>query len=92
MDFKSGKIALIPPQWILLNILNGNIKKEYFSGIVNPEYVYKSKEGFILVFPGDYQHSSTLNNSDSIYSKKGILRIHARLENERVVEYKLFTE
>lgn len=79
-DFRNGEISLMPPQWILLNILNGDIQLEKFGGIVDPERIYKSDEMFILVLPGDYQHSK---------SSKRQFRIIAELRNGRAINYTL---
>ena len=89
-DFQNGNILLMPPQWILLNILNGTIELEKFRGIIDPELVYKSKRDFTLVFPGDYQHSKSLKSINLNNFRK--FRILGKVENGRTVEYNFVDE
>jgi 8-oxo-dGTP pyrophosphatase MutT (NUDIX family) len=82
-DFRNGKISLMPPQWILLNVLNGDILQDKFIGIIDPEEVYRSETKMILALPGDYQHSKRSNRQ---------FRIIGKLENGRAIEYKLIDD
>ena len=79
-DFRNGKISLMPPQWVLLSVLNGDIDQDKFSGIIDPELLYRSEKEFILALPGDYKHSKKSNKK---------FRIIGKLENGKAIDYAL---